>query len=62
MLHAKTRIACEYTKKKYFKSTYALTLQGELDDLTQEHAKLMEANKMTMEECEREAREKDKVG
>jgi len=42
------------------KRNFDLT-KGELDDLTQEHAKLLEANKLTMEECEREAEEKNKA-
>ena len=40
---------------------FCFVVQGELDDLTHEHAKLLEANKLTMEECERESEDKNKV-
>jgi len=48
--------------KKYDTLKRSLDLtKGELDDLTHEHAKLLEANKLTMEECERESEDKNKV-
>jgi len=47
-------------KVNALKRSHELT-KNELDDMTQEHAKLLEANKLTMEECEKEAEEKNKV-
>lgn len=50
------------SEKKYdiMKKSFELT-KNELDDLTQEHAKLLEANKLTMEVCEKEAEEKNTI-
>jgi len=50
------------SENKYdtMKKSFELT-KNELDDLTQEHAKLMEANKLTMEVCEKEAEEKNQI-
>lgn len=48
--------------KKYDEVKRSLELtKNELDDLNQDHAKLLEANKVTMEECETQAEEKNKV-
>jgi len=50
------------SEKKYdtLKQSYDLT-KSELEDITHEHQKLTEANKLTMEECERDAEEKNKA-
>jgi len=49
------------SEKKYdaLKQSYDLT-KSELEDITHEHQKLTEANKLTMEECEKDAEEKNK--